>query len=492
MPDRDAVQRSPFLGRTPELAAAAGSLALSALALAPPPLPNNDGVLYIVAAEAFRRSGLEAAAALHPWPFYPAFVASLSTLSGLSIETAAHLAGALLLALSSLLIVALARQVGGDERVAWCAALVAVCHPWLNRARSLIIRDDGAWAFGLLALLFLLRSECGRRWSALAGWVICGVLAVLCRPDSVILMAAGPVAVALASHLHPRSRKVRALVLCLPAVLAGAAAVAWLVADPGPYQDLFTLEALTKASGALAAAFPLPYGREYAPFILVSGLLLIPFVKTLKATGLVHLGLAAAGAGAVARIDRFSRAALFASLLATVAPLYVQIFRLLFVESRYTVYASLLVSVVAPFGLEPLLRRDTSGPGRVTGFVLVLALGVTAFLNFPRRMPSEGQIRAAADWIRKEAPGARLHTSNLQLAYRSGAPVNWNAIQHAQLNALPGVVVATAGELWGISRPAALAAPPHDFQLAASFPGPDGNVLAVYRCGAPVCRATRP
>lgn len=499
MADRDAVPRSPLLeGRAPEAVAASGSLLLSAAVHLQRSLPNNDGVFYILSAEAFAQGGIRAAATFHPWPFYSVLIAWVSAVFGLSAETAAHLTGSLLLALVSVLIVALARECGGDTRVAWCAALIALCHPWLNRTRILIVRDDGAWAFGLLALLLLLRSDRGRRLGPLAGWALCGVLAALCRPETVALMAAGPLAIATASDLEPRLRRTRSLMLCVPATLATAGAIVWLAREPARYRDLFTLEALTNAWGALAAAFPLPYGREYAPFIVLTGLLLIPFVKTLKAMGLVHLGLAVAGgaAGVGMKTDAFMRTAWGITLIASIAPLYAQLFRLLFVESRYTVLATLLLSILAPFGLARGFRPAATSRWRLASAVLLLALLATAAMNFPRRTKSEDQILAGADWIRTRAPGVRLHTSSLQLAYRSGATVNWNAVQHAQMNGRPGVVQASAGDLWSVylapnASVPATAGSPADFSLVASFPFSGAETLALYRCGAPVCRAER-
>lgn len=498
VPDRDAVPRSLFLrGRAPEATAASLSLGLSAAVQAQQSLPNNDGVFYILSAEAFARGGIGAAATLHPWPFYPALVAGVSLAFGLSAEAAAHLTGALLLALVSALMVALAREMGGDGRVAWCAALVAVSHPWLNRARSLIVRDDGAWAFGLLALLLLLRSGRGRRLSALAGWALCGVLAALCRPETVVLMAAGPLTVALASDLEGRARRARALLMCVPGFLASVGAIVWLAREPARYRDLFSLEALANASNALAASFPLPYGREYAPFILVSGLLLIPIVKTLKAAGVVHLGLAAFSAASGVQADVFKKTALGSTLVASAVPLYVQLLRLLFVESRYTVLATLLLSILAPAGLALFFAPAASARRRFAGLLLAAALVGTAILNFPLKAKSEDQILAAADWIRTQAPGAKLHTNSLQLAYRSGARVDWNAVQHAQMSGRPGVVLASAGDLWslhlppGASLPSATPSNP-GFDLVTSFPGPEGDVLGIYRCAAPECRGSRP
>ena len=68
-------QRDPGDSR-PMIAAGAASVALSALALLPRPLVNNDGILYLAAAEAFADGGFEAARAIHGWPFFSIISAS--------------------------------------------------------------------------------------------------------------------------------------------------------------------------------------------------------------------------------------------------------------------------------------------------------------------------------------------------------------------------------------------------------------------------------
>ena len=204
--------------RAPEIVAAMGSLALSVVVLALRPLPNNDGVYYLLTADAFARHGLSAASAIHPWPFHSVLIAGAAAVFGVSTELAAQGIGALLLAVASAAFVAIARALGADRRVAWLATVVVLCHPWLNRTRALIVRDGGVWALGLLALLLVLRSDQGRRVRALAGWAACSALAVLFRPEAAALMVGAPLAIAIASDMERRKRWMVAIVLILPAL----------------------------------------------------------------------------------------------------------------------------------------------------------------------------------------------------------------------------------------------------------------------------------
>ncbi len=479
--------------RAPEIAATLGSLALSAAVLARRQLPNNDGVYYLLAAEAFARDGLGASSAIHPWPFYSVLIAGAATLFGVSTEAAAHGIGALLLATASTAFVAVVRALGADRTVAWLATAVVLCHPWLNRTRALIVRDAGVWAFGLLALLLVLRSERGRRVSALGGWAACSALAVLFRPDASALMAGGAIAVAIAGDMERKKRWAVAIALLVPALLAAGSAVAWLSHHPTHPGGLMSLGPFDRGAAALAASFPLPYGREYAPYILAWGLLVIPLVKTFNAAGVAHAALSVVGVGQGAALTGFQRAALLATLGAALVPLYLQVMRLLFLEGRYTVFATLVLSVWAPFGLGWLLRPGGPGGRRAAGGVLALALFASLALNLPVRPPPEDHVLAAANWIRLNGRGARLHTNSLQLAYESGAPVVWNLVNHAQVHgALDGVGVA-ANEVWAVRiAPGDTAlgvrlSQTRKFRPAASFVGADGDAVLIFRCAAEVC-----
>jgi hypothetical protein len=473
----------------PLIVAGVGSAVLSALALLPRPLVNNDGIVYLVAAEAFARDGFDAARAIHGWPFYSILIAGVAGVLRVSMETAAHLTGAGLLAAACIAFVAVARGLGGDRRIQWLAAAVVLAHPWLNRSRALVVRDFGVWAFGLLALAMLLRLDRAGRARAAIRWAACGVAAVLFRADAVALMAAAPIALALHRDLPRRERVAATLALLVPTLLATAGAAAWILTDPlyamsaAPFRD---------AAAALARSFPLPYGREYAPFILGLGLAAVPVAKTIKTAGLIHAGLAALGMARGGPAHRFHRVALWATLAAAAVPLYVHVLRLLFVESRYTVFATLVLCAWAPFGLAWLTRAGAP-LSRVAAAALGVMLALTLVVSVPVRPASEGHVREAAAWIRQNAGASRLHTNSLQLAYYSGARVNWHEVLNSAFNGPWFGAPMGQDDVWAVR-----VAPGQDevrkrldqvrlLQRRASFVGPDGDAVLVYSCSAVSC-----
>jgi hypothetical protein len=274
--------------------------------------------------------------------------------------------------------------------------------------------------------------------------------------------------------------------------LIGAAL--WLDRHPTQPGGVASLESFGRASAALAASFPLPYGREYAPYILAIGLSAIPLVKTLIATGpaLVVLGIVGAMRGRV--FTRFQRAALLVTLGAALTPLYIQVIRLLFVETRYAVFATLVLSVWAPFGLGWLLEVGGPRGRRAFGGLLALALVASLALNLPLRPPPEDHLLAAANWIRGNARGAFFHTNSLQIAYASGASVALGLVYYAQVHgALDGVGIPANG-IWAVrvapGDPALVMRleQTRKFKPEAKFVGAAGDTVLIFRCVADACR----
>ena len=472
----------------PALAAGLGSALLSAAVLLRRPLFNNDGAYYLLAAEAWAREGLDAARAVYPWPFFSVLVALLARLLGSSMETAAHLLCGFLLALASAAFVKVVARLGGGAREQWLAVAVVLAHPWLNQARGQILRDFGVWALGLLALATLLRFEHPRRGDV-ALWAGLGTGAVLFRPDAAALLLAPPVALLLRRDAAGRRRIPVAAGALVFALSVTAAALAWLLTHPVVE---VSADHFLRASAALAASFPLPYGREYAPLLLATGLAVLPVVKTLKALGLVHTLLAALGAWRARPASPFHRAALAATLAAAALPLYVQAARLLFVESRYTVFATLVIALLAPFGAGWLLQRAP----RWSAVALAAVLAATLVGSLPLDDRSATHVRAAAAWVRDNGRGARLHTNSLQVAYLSGAPVDWPRVHLATVNGAVDGSDFRPGDLWAVRFGAGDAALRRRvdamtaFQPRAAFEGPGGDAVRIYACtGSAGCRA---
>jgi hypothetical protein len=424
----------------PAILGAAGSLLLSAVAVARASAVNNDGARYLAAAEAWLHSGLEGALHIYPWPFYSVLVGVLSHLTG-STLSAAHLLDAALLAITSAAFVLLVREIGGDRRLEWLAAALVLTHPAITLLRAVVARDFGMWAFALVGLVALLRFQRTGSLRHAAVWAACGTAAMLFRPESVVVWTVAGLAPLLEAELPPRERA-RRLALLTPFPIAAVAfilvavRIAPLIAVAVPTPPVVAAAAgvgFQSASRALAAAFPYPHGREYAPYILLWGLTLVPPVKLVRAIGLGQAGLVAGGL--VARPgDATARRTLWLAAAGAALPLVVLLPTRLFLETRYTVLCSLILLVFAPFGAVFLFeRRPYARLAATAAAVLVAATWIRGLA-----VPSEprAHLVAAGQWLAENAPvSARVHTNSPQVAYYSRRPVDWNEVESSLLGA---------------------------------------------------------
>lgn len=469
------------------LAAAAGSIVLSVTAIARSPVVNNDGARYLAAAEAYLQSGFEAALRVYPWPFYSILVGRLSTLVG-STTAAAHLLDAVLLAVASAAFVAIVRELGGDRPVQWVAAGLVLTHPAVTLLRAVVARDFGMWAFALVGLVALLRFGRTGRYGYALVWGACGAASMLFRPESVVLWAAAALAPLLDPDL-PRRVRARRVALLAPFPVAAAAfilsvareASALAVAVPAPVVVVAAASSgFRSASRALAAAFPYPHGREYAPYILLWGLTLVPPVKLVRAIGLAQAALTGAGL-ATAPGTRAARRTLALAAAGAALPLLVLLPTRLFLETRYTVLCSLVLLAFAPFGAVALFRRRSyaRAAAAVAG-VLVVALWARDMAAPPEH---RAHLVAAGQWLAEHAPAvARIHTNSPQVAYYSRRRVDWNEVESSLLGA--PLTLGTGGtDFLALVVPRAPSVPlpePWDRPVAA-FGARDGEQVLIYR-----------
>jgi hypothetical protein len=447
--------------RQPELAAALGSLLLSAFVIWRTPIVNNDAVFYLAAAGAWLDGGFAEASRIFPLPLYPALVAITHRSLGLTLEASAHLLDSLLIAAASALLVRLVRTaVPDDPRAAWVAVVLVLAHPALNRLRAVLMRDGLYWCLvlvGVLLMLALVRRP--RAWIAVA-WAAVGLLAVPVRSEAPLVwsaMAAAPFAV---PSMDVRVRRI--LVLVVACALLAAAAV--LLLQPTLASGLrerlqVDSEYFLTAVEALAAAFPLGHGREYAPVVLVAGLSVIPPIKLVLAMGVPAALLAAWGLRETIRRPEGRIVAL--ALVGTVAALYGFLPKYMFVETRYAIPASLFALVAAVLGW----RRLEDVGERTRAVRLAAGLGVAATFTYSvlGGPPPPLHLREAGLWLAAHVPStSRLHTNSLQIAMYSGLPLDLDAVQLVRFRG-----------------PSYLHRPPYDYYAVELKPGTEAELRAL-------------
>ena len=133
------------------------SILFSILELLPANPIDTDALYYVRAGQAYLQGGVHAALLMYRWPFFSILSAWLTQLTGFEIQTSLHVINTLLQAMIVVCFIALVKQLGADARTQRFAALVILIYPFLNYIRVYATRDSGYWAFGLLAVYFLLK-----------------------------------------------------------------------------------------------------------------------------------------------------------------------------------------------------------------------------------------------------------------------------------------------------------------------------------------------
>lgn len=170
-----------------------GCILISVWSVFADPIINIDGILYVKSAAALARGDLEAALAFHKWPFYAFLISTIHQVSGLSLETAAHILNCLLNILSCIGFVFLITELGAGKRTALIAVFVIVLFPGLNELRSYIIRDHGYIAFYIWSLYFLIRALHVRSKPLLGLSLVSMAIAALFRIEGIVFLIAMPI-----------------------------------------------------------------------------------------------------------------------------------------------------------------------------------------------------------------------------------------------------------------------------------------------------------
>ncbi|MEO5574258.1 MAG: hypothetical protein ABIR48_07235 [Gammaproteobacteria bacterium] len=440
-------------GKQIHLVAILISFALSAWAVYSDGIVNRDGILYLETAAQLEQGNWPAARALYEWPFYSALIASISHLSGLGIEASAQGLNALLFALIVYAFIGVVGEMGGGRRTLIAAALVILLQPQLNEHRADIFRDNGYWAFYLLALwLFIKYFKMPRLCYAWA-WGISIVIALLFRIEGMVFLCLLPLTLLL-KHDMILSQRLRALAGAYVVGLAGLFLLAvWWAIDPVAAlhnvgrlgEPLSWLSYVWQGLGGhlqeqaarLNQAILNQFSASHALQAVIATLLTLLFSSLISALSLVYalLILHSFVSGSFrARLPDDMRKIILWLVLINLVVLSVFLVKMFFLTGRYPMPAALTLMLILPFHLTWLAGKwhardlsqfkQTAQLGLIA--VVIFAVAVDGLVNFG---PSKYYLKTAGLWIAKQLPAdAKLYTNDEVVAYYAGRwqPVNYD------------------------------------------------------------------
>ena len=440
-PDSRWLDTLPVLLRDVRTYAALASLALSAWCVFIGNVLNNDGVLYLRAAELLTRGEWHAAVAIYKWPFYSALVALVHQLTGLSFEHAGYTLSAALTALTVVMFISLVREVGGNGKVVVFAAAVILLHHSLNTYRPYVLRDPGYLAFYLTSLLMFIKDLKQPKWSRTLAWVGAMAAAMLFRIEGVVFLVALPFYRLWQQATRPSAR-FALITLFMGGAFIALSALAWwragtlAIPDSSGLVDAWAavLQSLWQQVTALAAtkinliagAFSDGYSRDFAYAAFAAAVVLI-LVREILAS-LTPLYAVLTGHAVYRRLIFpvpgvtplwYWLIAVHLVILTTIVFVYG------FLTGRFPLALSLTLMLAVPFSVASLYdawrRRETDRRKASWLFPLVCVLALLSTLGVLVSPTSKGHIRQAGLWLRDHtSPSATVLSNDPVLLYYTG------------------------------------------------------------------------
>lgn len=418
------------------------SLLLSIWLISIDPLINRDAIIYLRSADAYLLHGFGRDHGLLAYPLISILMGILHQLTGLSLLHAGLLLTSLFYALFCVAFVACVQTLGGDRRVQWIAAVVALSHPMLNDQRSSIMRDPAYFSLILLAfraLLLYVRQPTARHQLS---WTACIVLAMLFRFEGVFFALLAPGSLLFTRQLPHKLKH------CLRLFLPQLAVVGVLVvtSQTGSDGDMFPslevyingllaiptdFEAISQATGAALLEFT---SRDDAPAAVIAGLGAILVLNICRAITWPYVLVLLWGrvSGMASRLRPDDRNLLLCHLAISLA--YLALFTLInrFLLERYANQLVVLVLLFLPFVLNALLHDADQRWKKALAILLLAGMCLDSVHN---KDAEKAFIRDAAEWIAEYTPQeASLASNHKYIAYFSERNFDWKFASSIRFN----------------------------------------------------------
>jgi hypothetical protein len=426
------------------------------------PLPNEDGVLYLMLAERISEGGLASGFDLFDRPLYSGMIAVIHGITGLGFVASAHVLNASCVLGMVAAFLLLCRTLYDDASVVPWAAALLLAHPKINNYFAFVIRDLGYWCLLLTALVFFLRFVSAGGRHRLAGWAVCVLLAAAFKPEALAFGAVLP----LALLWRGRWRALRDAAFAWSLILLplGAAALllgtrAGALAPPArelPQLPGDLLAAIPRAFSEAAARYAQgvldPYSHDVAGLSLAGGLLTILVFKLLNTLGPAQVLLVASGRrlGGILPAEPLRPAFFLAlgcgTLMAGLFVAYRQ-----FLDTRYVMVPALLLLALAARALQGVARQCLRVEG-TRRLVAIAAIPAVLLLDWGLGLDrSKPHMLACIEWMRATlAPGTHLFTNDKQLAAASGLHWEWDEVRDVNLVFAEGRAPFGADTVWAI------------------------------------------
>ena len=400
---------------------------------------NNDGIVYVRAAEFLSSGDWQAAITVYKWPFYPWLMMLVGDNVGISYKTAGHVLNTIFFSFVVVFFIHTVRSFGGRSRLITLMALfIALAHPAFNEYRAFLIRDPGYLAAYLLAVYYFARYRWQPRGRYSSAAIASLVVASLFRIEGLVFLFAMPVLLLISHSRLTKWRWPRYLVSLLLVLILGAVYGGYLLAPIDGSTALLIAEEPIRVFGegwgqiragvtgklsVLQQEFLGPFSADYA-YLLFALTVLTVFALSIVAelaipyTALIGYGLFRRALFNDQQLQRLWLGLILINGIVLVAFALI----MLFLAPRYPLAMVITLLITAPFILERLIKDIQKSEIRKLGsaFLIICFLwgigesysGVT---NFGRNF----HLRDAGYWLHTKTVNTSgpILTNNRRIAY---------------------------------------------------------------------------
>ena len=402
---------------------------------------NQDGILYLQAAEAFANSGWNAAMQVYRWPFYSVLIAYLGKLTHLSFEHAAYVLNAALLVIIVTSFITLIKELGGSRTIQIFGAILIISHPRLHHYQNYIIRGFGYWGFSLLSLVYLIRYYRHVQWRHAIGWGVFMNSAALFRPEGAVLCCFTPLVLLLRSNkglwsrigctLKPYAINIMMVILFF---------VFWFTMPDrsnvhlgrlseilNQFQNGLTLltDNLSNKAVLLSQIVLQDPSEKWGLIMIIPGLIGICFYRLVTTLGPLQTllcGHAISKKLMPKKDDGGKRVFVYFTFLNLLIPM-IHIGQTFYVSHRFFMLASLLLLLWPPFSLHRIFQQWRESKKVLTGnsllfFSVSLALIIMFVYVFIPFKSTKAYVVSAGTWLKQNMPQqARLYSNEEEILF---------------------------------------------------------------------------
>lgn len=359
---------------------------------------NPDSVLYLESAKLINIGDWKGAFKVFNWPLYATCIALVYKVLSLGINVtilqAAIVLNVILFSIASTAFLKIIELAGGKSLHLIVGTLILISSQYLvGDILSMLMRDEGFWAFYLLGLLFFIRFFQHQRLSDALLWQICILLATLFRIEAITYLILLPLVfftIKTLSWSQRTSLFLRSNLINLAALLAMVVTItlsdSLSVQNFGRFKEVFSLNLYQELTNMLVTRADIMsnavLGKYLAEFA-VPGLLLTfiyaMITKVISASGAINVALAAYGYKSNQQLIncQVSRV-LYAAVLISLLNMALIITKVFVLSGRYVLALAWIVMIFATFTLAELIRTYRDNPQRTIKWLIIAIL---AFLT---------------------------------------------------------------------------------------------------------------